>query len=385
MRLSPNSSDLIYLKSAFLLRKTSTLFLFICISCLLVSCNTSTKDFSNLPTDQISYEKVLPLNTVLSDLPLRSTPDFTGDLIGNLPKGSHLEGLAYSNKVSPKKRINSINYEEPWQLVKTEEGKTGWIYGGGLTLTEPIIPTVEQNIFLQKRLNGLFGADLSIEILQYRKTYQTITSSQDFANAYSKALSIRDSVAQILASESEVVDPYEPADFSWLEYCLPGLQIQLVTEATTYYPYIDYAAFLERATRTLEKEDDLFSQLNVTMYKDSVEQAFPSWVLQTWDYGGHSLLGSNKHFELLQLMDAIYLQTPLFNPHLLSYKNALLSDVLAEWITYWNTQEAIQKELRNILSSNFSFLSEEEELQLQQRLVAFDNPDQHNISLNNKE
>lgn len=385
MRLSPISPDLLYVRSIFLLRKISTLLIFTYLFYFLVACNTSTKDFSNLPIDRVAYEKVLPLSTILSDIPLRNAPDFASDLIENLPKGTYLKGLAYSDKVSPQKRINGINYKEPWQLVRTEDGKTGWIYGGGLRLIEPIVPTVEQNIFLQKRLTGIFGANLSIEILQYRETYHGISTSSDFANAYNKGLSIRDSVAQILATEAEVVDPYEPVDFSWLEYCLPGLQVQLVAEATTYYPYIDYTAFLTQAAKTSGKEDDLFSQLNVAMYKDSVEQAFPSWVLQTWDYGGHSLLGANKHFEILQLIDVVYLKTSLFNPQILSYKDALLSDILAEWITYWDTQEAIQKELRRIISSNFSCLSEEEQLQLQQRLVAFDNPGQHNISLNNKD
>ena len=119
-------------------------------------------------------------------------------------------------------------------------------------------------------------------------------------------------------------------------------------------------------------------------YKDSIEQAFPSWVQQTWDYGGHSLLGSNKHLELLQSIDTIYQKTSLFNPHLVGYKDALLSDILAEWVTYWDTQQAIQKELKQIIASKFSCLTEEERLQIQQRLVAFDNPDLHSISLNNK-
>ena len=258
------------------------------------------------------------------------------------------------------------------------------IFGGGVALTNPIIPTSTQNDFLQKRLKGIFGTDLSREILQYRKAYNAVSTSRNFANVYSKGLSLRDSVAQTLSMTTEVVDPYEPADFSWLEYALPGFKIQLAAEATAYYPYINYAAFLEKAKTTSEKEDDLFLLLNIAMYKDSMEQTFPSWVQQTWDYGGHSLLGSNKHIELLQSMDTIYQHTSLFNSHLITYKDALLSDILAEWVTYWDTQSNIQKELKQIISSKFSCLTEEEQLQLQQRLVAFDHPNQHNISLNNK-
>ncbi len=384
MFLSPIHSNLFYTKKAFPIRKTRNLFLFLFSFCFVVSCNTTTKDFTSLSTEMVLYEKVLELSTIVPEVYLRIDPSFTSDFIETLPRGTRLEGLAFSNKTNSTKRVNGIIYKEPWQQVKTEDGKIGWVYGGELMLIKAVIPTAAQNTFLQKRLSGIFGPDLSVEILQYRKTYQAISTSSTFAEVYSKGLSIRDSVALILASKAEIVDPYEPVDFSWLEYCLPGLRIELVAEATTYYPYIDYAAFLEKSNMTSGKEDDLFSQLNVAMYKDSVEQAFPSWVLQTWDYGGHSLLGSNKHFELLQLMDAIYQQTSLFNPHIIGYKDALLSDILAEWVTYSDTQEAIQKELKQIISHNFSCLTEEEQLQLQQRLVAFDNPDLHNISLGNR-
>jgi len=385
MSLPPIYPNLFYRKSFSSFRVTRNTFLFIFLVYSLVSCKTTTKD---LPTksnsDVVLYKKALSLKTIVADFSLMSAPDFNSELIENLPKGTLLKGIAFSNKTIHSKSINGITYKEPWQQIKTEDGKTGWMYGGGLTLVGPIVPTMAQSDFLQKRLNGIFGTGLSMDILLYRKTYNAISTSRNFANAYSKGLSLRDSVAQILSTTAEVVDPYEPADFSWLEYTLPGFRIQLVAEATAYYPYIDYAFFLEKANTTFEKEDDLFMQLNIAMYKDSMEQAFPSWVQQTWDYGGHSLLGSNKHFELLQSINAIYQKTSLFNSHLIGYKDALLSDILAEWVTYWDTQQAIQKELKQIIASNFSCLTEEEQLQLQQRLVAFDNPDLHSISLNNK-
>lgn len=383
MSLSPRQSSLFYTTTALPLQKVRNFFLFLSLFCFLVSCKTTIKDFPSLSNNTVLYEKSLPLSTIISGLSLRSAPNFTSDILERLPKGVLLEGIGFSKAINAK-RINGILFKEHWQQVKTEDGKTGWVYGGGLTLIHTTNLTIAQNEFLQKRLNGIFGKNLSIEILQYRKSYKALSTSRNFANLYSKGLSIRDSVAQILSTTAEVVDPYEPADFSWLEYSLPGFQVQLVAEATAYYPYINYASFLEKATTTLEKEDDLFLQLNVAMYKDSIEQAFPSWVLQTWDYGGHSLLGSNKHLELLQAMDAIYKKTSLFNTHLTTYKNALLSDILAEWVTYWDTQEAIQKELKQIISNKFSCLTKEEQLQLQQRLDAFDNPDQHNINLNNK-
>jgi len=266
MSLPPIYPKLFYRKSFLSFLTIRNLFLLYLVNCL-GSCTSTTKDLSTIPSsDVILYKKILLLETTVADLPLRITPNISSELLEKLPKGTLLEGIAYSIKTIPTKRMNGINYTEPWQKVITEDGQTGWAYGGGLNLTNPIIPTVAQNDFLQKRLKGIFGTNLSMEIFQYRKTYDAIASSRDFATIYSKGLSLRDSVAQILSMTAEVVDPYEPADFSWLECTLPGFRIQLVAEATAYYPYIDYASFLKKANTTVEKEDDFFLHLNIAKY-----------------------------------------------------------------------------------------------------------------------
>jgi len=68
----------------------------------------------------------------------------------------------------------------------------------------------------------------------------------------------------------------------------------------------------------------------------------------------------------------------------LTIKTSLLNDLTAEWVTYWESQKAIQKELTQIVKSDLSCLSSDEKLLLQQRLIAFEDPVLNNISLNNK-
>jgi len=131
MSLPPIYPKLFYRKSLCSFLVIRNLFLLFLIYCL-GACTSTTKDIPTLSSDVVLYKKSLALKTIVADLPLRSTPTASSNLIENLPKETLLEGIAYSNKTIHLNRINGINFKEPWQKVKTEDGTTGWVYGGGL-------------------------------------------------------------------------------------------------------------------------------------------------------------------------------------------------------------------------------------------------------------
>jgi len=323
--------------------------------------------------------------TAVEDLQLRSAPNLKAAIIDSLANNIILIGLGETSEQVSSIRLRGISYKEPWQKVKIASGKIGWVFGGGLNIATPVINSIAQDSFLQTRLIGVFGPELANDIQQYRMAYHSINSSKDLASTYRQGLKIRDSIVQILHNTAEVIDPVEPANLDWLEQAMPGFKTQLVAESTKFHLFVDYKEFDKKAKLTPKKEDDAFIDLNLQIYaSDSTEHFYPNWFIQTWDYGGHSLLGSGEHFKVLQHIDELKTVTPLFNPELLTIKTALLNDLTAEWVTYWESQRDIQKELTQIVKSNPSCLSSDEKLLLQQRLIAFENPELNNISLHNK-
>lgn len=347
------------------------------------ACQTSSQKAADhaVKTSQGAFQFI----TTVDNLQLRTAPNTTAAIIDSLANNVILIGLGETSEEISNIRLRGISYKEPWQRVKTASGKIGWVFGGGLNIATPSPKSSEQSNFLQTRLVGVLGATLAEEIQTYRTNYHKITSCTDLASTYRHGLKIRDSIVQILHNTTEVVDPVEPANLDWLVQAMPGFKTQLVAEATKFHLFADYQEFNKKSIETPGKEDDTFIGLNLNIYpSDSIEHFYPSWFVQTWDYGGHSLLGTGKHFSIFQHINELQAITPIFNPELSTIKTSLLNDLTAEWITYWESKSAIQKELSQIIKSNLSCLSPEEKLLLQQRLIAFDNPELNNISLNNK-
>ena len=364
----------------------STLCLCISLGFSVGACQSSLKTSTN-PIEENSFATETPIEfiTTINNLHLRSAPNLKAAVLDTLTRNATVTGLGVTEATSSI-QVKGISFDEPWWKVKTTAGKIGWLYGGYLNLAQASIKSIEQNTFLQQRLIGVFGNTTATAIQQYRTAYAAIKSSTDFAATHRMGLTIRDSIVKILENKTEIIDPIAPADLSWLEQALPGFKTQLVAEATLFHLFADYRDFDFKATATTEQEDDAFMNLLLQVYAaDSTEQFYPSWFLQTWDYGGHSLLGSGKHLKIIKKLDALQRSTSLFNPEITTLKTALLKDLTADWVTYWESKKAIQKELKQIIKGNFSCFNEEERLLLQQRSVAFENPALNNISLNQKE
>ena len=331
-----------------------------------------------------------PTNTVptqlivnLENFRLRATPGVKGQEIGRLEKGTVLTDLGEVSDFTTPLKLRGVAFDEPWIKVRTPAGLEGWIYGGGVHFSMDN-PTELATKLMERRLRTLFQG-LASEVLQYRQDFGSAQTSDEYAEIYRRGEKLRDTLVHLLSTRVIVGDYNNLPDLFWLEEAMPGYVPQLVAEGTEYYLFQDYKKLYPQARKTRGTADNDYITLCTHVHAmDSVEHFFPAWFLQTWDYGGSSLLGQGVHLQLLREMDRVIEKSKLFEREILGIKNDLVRDVTWTENTYWEPIEAIQKELDEILASDLSILSPDDLTELQARRKMFADHRANGIGVNQK-
>ena len=327
-------------------------------------------------------ESVTRLTTNVEHTKLRETPGEDGKVIRDLPHGTVLQDIGEVSDFTTRINLRGIWFEEPWLKVRAEDGTEGWVYGGALSFNLDDDSKIAK-ILMDKRLQTSFGKELSDSIRMYRAQYQNIGSAEDFAATFRKGSSLREVMTRLMQDRILIQNPNELPDLFWLREAMPGMVPQLVAEGTAYYLFWDFAALNQRAKTTPEPTDDDFVALNLILFpEDSIEYFFPAWFMQTWDYGGSSLLGRGIHYQTLEKIDKLLKKSDLFTPELTRLKTRLLNDITQPDVTYWEKKENITTELDSIINANFSVLSNADKVALQTRRQQFELPQESGIQLN---
>jgi hypothetical protein len=267
--------------------------------------------------------------------------------------------------------------------VKTGQNLEGWVYGGAVTF-DMDNPTALSKKVLEKRLQTFFGKELTLKLNRYKSNFDSLKTSADFVDNLREGLELRDTLTTILENRINVSENYDQMpDLFWIENAIPGYVTQLVAEGTIYYLFQDFKQLLEKAKMTKGEEDNDFVDLNLLVYAaDSVEHFFPSWFIQTWDYGGCSLLGKSEHLKILRKADQIFIKNGLFASEINNIKDRLIDDITGKDIDYWEEKEKILAELDTIIVANFGILNNEDMIALKTRRMQFEYPAENNIKVN---
>lgn len=367
-------------------------YLFVTLLVIFIfSCkNTSPEETNaNLPSTDTPAQAPPPNSSTpiefivnIDNIRLRAAPGPEGKEIAQLPKGTVLIDQNEMSDFTSKIKLRGIQFDEPWLKVKTKEELTGWIYAGGVHfhLNDD---NKKARLLMQRRLKVLFG-EVADEILNYQQSYTQVQSTQDFITNYRKGNQLRDTLVQLLETRIPV-DHDQLPDLFWLKEAMPAYQPALVAEGTLYYLFKDFKTLKEKASQTDGKEDDAFCDLMLAVHAmDSVEYFFPSWFLQTWDYGGYSMLGQGIHFDILTKIEGLKNQNNPFKDEYIEIKDELLNDMTNQYVEYGEGSVKIINEIKRILSANFSVLTTNDVVELKARIKQFENPDKHNIKVNLK-
>ncbi len=334
------------------------------------------------PTEAIEknspIQKPLIFTTNLDNLRLRDQPGKEGKELARLPIGTKVFDTGEVSEFTTPLKLRGVNFDEPWIKIKTAQGISGWIYGGGLSFNLEADNPATQTM-MQKRLIGLFGKSLADDVESYRRNYNNATTAEQFAKVYDEGIILREYFVRLIEEKIEVNHNQLP-DLFWLKQAMPGYIPQLAAEGTIYYLFNDYKQFQQKALNTTGKEDDEMAELFFLVHKgDSIEHFFPAWFLQTWDYGGHSLLGKGIHSELLNELDGLNERTTIFSKPINDLKNQLIKDITEQHSAYWEPKEKVRKELGEIISSQYKLFTKEDLVLLEARQKMMEKPAENKI------
>ena len=334
-----------------------------------------------VPEPSAVPEAIADVFTVNVDgLQLRAAPGPEGKVIRGLKLGESLTDMGEVSDFTTAVQLRGIAFNEPWLKVKTGKEEEGWVYGGALSFSSK---GKSASVLLKKRLQTFFGEPLAQQIDAFRSDCETVSSSDALAACFLESAGLIDKLNAKLESGIQIRDSGELPDLFWLERAIPGYIPQLVAEGTIYTLFADYGSWRRKAEETEGKEDDAFFDLCIRFFpEDSIAYFFPTYFIQTWDYGGHSLLGRGIHRQLLSGLDRLFREKSPFTPEILRMKTDLVNDITSAEGTYWEKQEAIIQELQGILEAKYPILDKADLAALSTRLKQFGAPEKYGLVLN---
>ncbi len=355
-------------------------WIFLLAGLLLVACQPETEQEATAPPMALTGD----FEVVVEGAGLHREAGPEAPQVTTLPAGTQLSDLGGVSAFTTTVVLGGEPLDLPWmQVRRVDNGQEGWIYAGMVASTAAD-PAATARLREEKTLLAIFGADRCAGIDTYRETFKAVKDAEATAATYRQGLALRE---QLVTRLEKYLENYraELPDLFWLERVVPGFMPQLAAEGTTYYLFADYRQWRQLASRTSDRADDDFFELCLHIFpEDSIEYFFPAWTIQTWDYGGHSLLGEGIHRNLLRQLDRTARRSSLFAPEVDRFKTDLLNDILRPHITYWEPQDSIVGEVERILADSLPLLTAPEQVALQTRLEQFRQAEAYGIKTNQR-
>lgn len=320
--------------------------------------------------------------TVTTDLAvIRATPSLKADEIARKHKG---DSIVFTNKITTTNiamNIQGIDYNEPWLNVILEGNQRGWIYGGCINFNAAEHPELKQHV-LQQRAKVLFGHSLAQQIGIYQQETQKVSTIPAFRTAYTRSQMLKDSLELYIANHIQTATSNTLPDFFWINELMDGLLVHYVEEKQQYYLFHDYKYWQTISQQSSSTQDDNFIEVCLATYpSDSIAYYFYGWQLPLDSTITCSLLGSNIHTNVLEKINIALDSNHYFAAEIQQLKQAIIDDIsISDY--YWLPLESIQKELKTIISKQYSFLVNSDWVEIKTRRQMLKNYTKNNIAVN---
>ena len=229
--------------------------------------------------------------------------------------------------------------------------------------------TDEQSLLMEK----YFEPVLLDRIDEYVHAYNSIETAQDFEKNYrdGKALfnelydalgTPKTSYLQELAAKEEYWDPIAILDeLQQMNGLIGPVEISCAAECTDLDFYFDLAKMAEKAKVSADKADDDFMALVIFIegseYGYAGYPGFKTWYVQTWDYGGYSMLGNGVFSEAVERVMKFEKNHALFQDEMVLFRRDFVQSLVWE-LTYGLSRDKVLNEFDDLLGSGY-FTDEE--------------------------
>jgi hypothetical protein len=364
----------------------------LCVPFLLFSCKgTENEQNQNQQQGQVtkidetveqqSLSAPIELEVILDNVRIRDVAGLGGKEVARLPKKAKVIFNGIFSDFTDKIKLRGIQYDDPWLKVRTTKGVEGWIYGASVKFDANNVGADLYNQLITKRLTKFFGTKIVFEIEQYQKSFKAAKTDRDLALVYRNNKKLCDVMNEKFNEFFEVEDfDSDYPDLFWIDDPIPAMTLGLVAEGTMYQIFTNIDDLIKKSATTKGEIDNDFTKLLKDYYDGDVEYYFASYYLQTWDYGGYSLLGQGKHNALLNKLDKLAIKSDLFTPEIKQLKTNLLDDI-TNGAEYGENSETILKELDEITKGKYKIITATELTTLKNRRPMFEKPEDYEIQV----
>jgi hypothetical protein len=306
---------------------------------------------------------------------LRAAPGLKGAETSILHKGDKLIELGEVSHFESPITFGNTPMRTPWLKVQTADNKQGWIFAGAV---QPQKAT--DDWLLQKRLDCYFGHAFASRVNHWKAGLEALPSEADWAASYRNAISMRDSLVQVLKFRAE---PEGRPDYAWLANVMPGFVFQRGLDGGPPELYTDYRFWLQKAAKSSGTADDAFLETCIQLFPhDSIESIFPVWKFPMSTQESASQLGTGAHAKVLQAVDNTLAHSRLFEPELMQIKDAVLEDIQDKSARFWQDTPLIMKDLDALIANPPKCLSAVELSALATRRAMFEDVAGNGIKVN---
>ena len=200
---------------------------------------------------------------------------------------------------------------------------------------------------------------------EYQRLSRNVRSISDFKKLYDLGSTRSDKLTaplqkhwdawQNMMAQSKPGQKMPPQpSYAWADKVFRGFNTAIMAEGTMVVLEPDWKTLRGLAVQTPQRADDNYVALMQALYGES-GNSYGNWMMQTWDYGGCSRIGSKRHSRFLQQMarQPKSILTPLVQLE----RKRLVSDLTTNR-SYCHNKRLAMSEMQSLLR-NFSWSSSE--------------------------
>ncbi len=334
-----SSSSLTGLFSKFTLKRHAYLGAFLLV--LLSSCTASSEEAQN--NQSVPQKAGLRLRQAIN--------------IYERPNGKQIASLGVSENLQLTGQVSSELYFrrkgkdtllEPFLEALLPDSTRCWFYADPSSFA---LGMDEKEWQWSNRLKAILSPD------QFRD-YQQVLNNWEAPQAGVQML-LMFQVVRVLRNQLEKsLRAYPSLPLHQVTDVLPGHQAYIEDRKTKWW--LDYNVWSERAADwpNAAAEQALFQFYQKEVFPpDGIEYTFPAWHFPVSTTQSHSLFGRGQHFRHLQSLDSLQQVHPFVATEWNEIRAFLLEDLTDIQTTYWESWEAVDVELNQILSASWRSIS----------------------------